>query len=268
MPLGTFAEIMGYASDNGATHLTLTRREVKLHPNLVWGLEKYSGSFRILFSSADLRLYQVQSYDFLTGPIVEGQPEEPIQAGLSSDFLRWPSLWNIRRFNSLQRLHRFGEHLMGDSPALWMTGPPPEGAVRNPLHSSFDGQIELLGYEFSSSGVNAGDEVQTRLLWRCQSAMPEDYTVFIHVLDEKGNLIAQTDRSPLEGALPTSGWTMDEVILDLKSWRMPSEAPSGTYQVWAGWYEPETMKRLPVEEADATVRDDAVHLGNIEVWGS
>lgn len=268
MPLGTFAEIMGYASDNGVTHLTLTRREVKLHPNLVWGLEKHSGSFRVLFSSADLRLYQVQDYDFLTGPTLEGEPEDLIRAKPRTEVIQWPSLWDIRRFNSLQRLDRFWEHLMGGSPVLWTGGPPPEGAVRNPLHSSFAQQIELLGYEFSSSGVVAGDEVQVRLLWRCQSAMPADYTVFIHVLDEDRNIIAQTDHPPLEGALPTSGWTPDEVILDLKSWRIPPQTPSGIYQVWVGWYHPQTMKRLSVEEAEAIVQDDAVHLGSIEVWGS
>jgi len=265
MPLGTFAEMMGYARDNGVTHLTLTRREVKLHPNLVWGLEEYSSSFRVLFSSSDLRLYQVRDYDFLAEPTSQGEPKDLTRAKLQAEVVHWPSLWNIRRFNSLLRLDRFWGHLGGSSRTLWTSGPPTEGAVRNRLHSSFDQQIELLGYEFSSSSAYAGDEVQTRLLWRCRSAMPVDYTVFLHVLDGEGNIVAQTDEPPLGGALPTSGWILDEVILDLKSWRMPPQSPSGVYQVWAGWYHPQTMKRLSVEEAEAAVRDDAVYLGSIEV---
>ena len=73
--------------------------------------------------------------------------------------------------------------------------------------------------------------------------VPEDYTVFVHLLDENGVLIAQHDGVPLSGMRPTSTWTKGERLLDLHEFRIPAEITATTGQLITGMYQTESLDR-------------------------
>lgn len=52
-----------------------------------------------------------------------------------------------------------------------------------------------------------------RLWWDCRAPLNADYTVFVHYLRD-GELLAQHDMPPGAGYLLTSGWQVDDLILD------------------------------------------------------
>lgn len=52
------------------------------------------------------------------------------------------------------------------------------------------------------------------LSWEMVNQPPSSVTVFVHLLDENGVLVAQSDGFPLAGAYPMSGWQNNEVVLD------------------------------------------------------
>lgn len=78
----------------------------------------------------------------------------------------------------------------------------------------FGGMLTLLGYDVDRSVIHPGDELHVTLYWRADAPMPEDYTVFIHVLDEIEAVIAQRDTYPGLGRQPTSRWPVGKIIAD------------------------------------------------------
>lgn len=121
------------------------------------------------------------------------------------------------------------------------------------IAASFGGQIELLGVDRL---VRGPDTLELDLLWRAQRAPEHDYSVFVHVLDAGGRLIAQSDGFPWKGANPTTAWEPGQPVPD--SYRLPLPVGwGGPLRVIAGLYRLDTGERLP------TVGGDSVELARI-----
>jgi hypothetical protein len=88
--------------------------------------------------------------------------------------------------------------------------------------------------------------------------MDEDYTVFVHILDERQRIWGQEDIWPVHGTYPTSQWKEYEIIKDVHSVRLSYEAPPGEYQIEVGLYLLSTMARLPVLDEEMRPVDDKV----------
>ncbi len=102
-----------------------------------------------------------------------------------------------------------------------------------PVSVDFGGQIDLIGYQASSDGVT--------LAWRAVSPPESDYTVFVHVVDGSGTLVAQADSQPVDGSFPTGTWRPGESIVD----RHKLSLPAGSYRLQVGLYDLATLQRLP-----------------------
>jgi hypothetical protein len=114
---------------------------------------------------------------------------------------------------------------------------PSHPAALNPSHSlaaNFGDQVDLLGYDRAAETLT--------LYWRPRAAIPEDYTVFVHVLDAGGRLIAQSDNQPRQGNYPTPFWLPGEVIQDEHRLSIPANAA----QIIVGLYQLQSGRRVPV----------------------
>jgi hypothetical protein len=109
--------------------------------------------------------------------------------------------------------------------------------------ASFAGQLELLGYDAGQQD----QELAVTLYWRCQQPPNANYTVFVHLLDTGGQVVAQHDSQPQDGAYPTSIWDVGEAVQDTHVLSLPSALPEGRYLLQVGLYLLETGERLQVE---------------------
>jgi len=114
----------------------------------------------------------------------------------------------------------------------------------------FGDAIQLTGYDLECPEVRAGNRIEVMLAWKATEHPKEDYTVFIHLLDESGRKWAQVDRFPLGGMYPTSWWNRGEELIDRYGFLIPPETPPGDYQIAVGMYPFTTGERLPVTTAD------------------
>lgn len=119
-------------------------------------------------------------------------------------------------------------------------------AMGQPLEASLGQQVRLLGYALAEEGVEAGDMVRLDLFWQADEPLDERYTVFVHLLDGEGRLVAQQDSEPLGGLRPTTTWLAGEVIHDRVGVLLPTDLAAGDYQIVVGMYNPEGGDRLPV----------------------
>lgn len=138
-------------------------------------------------------------------------------------------------------------------------GPPPNVTDPNaqpqqPVNQSFGNQITLLGYNLTPTG----NPPLLTLYWQATVIPPADYTIFVHLLDAEGNLAAQFDGPPANGAYPTSLWNPGEIIVDRRT--LANLAP-GPYQIVVGLYRPATGARLLLGGSTA----DALPLTELEI---
>ena len=114
-----------------------------------------------------------------------------------------------------------------------------------------------------SSTARPGGNLDLLLVWSALAQPDHDYTVFVHVLDAAGNLVAQLDRPPLAGFAPTHLWQPGMNLADLISVPLPEELADGEYSVRVGLYTAEDG-RLPVTQEDAPA-GDAVTIGAVDL---
>ncbi|MBN1660812.1 MAG: DUF2723 domain-containing protein [Anaerolineae bacterium] len=113
-----------------------------------------------------------------------------------------------------------------------------------PAEVVFGGEIELRGYEV----VAGGDGLEITLQWRALRPPVSDDTVFVHLVDPGGEIVAQGDAPPQGGVYPTSVWDAGEVVLDVHWLRLPagtSATDLDGYQLRVGLYDPRSGERLP-----------------------
>ena len=82
------------------------------------------------------------------------------------------------------------------------------------------------------------------LYWQPQADLNQSLTVFVHIVDESGNIVGQQDQIPARGARPTTGWSPGEVVKDDYQILIKPHAPAGDYAVQVGWYDPLTGQRV------------------------
>ncbi len=133
---------------------------------------------------------------------------------------------------------------------------PPMG---HPVHVDFGEQVTLLGYDLDLSQTGEGGPVQLTIYWQAKQEMGTAYKVFVHLLNETGQIVTQVDREPQAGAAPTTGWVAGEVVAD--ELEIPiTEGLTQVRSIALGLYDPATGERLSVLDAQGSVIGDSVTL--------
>ena len=125
-----------------------------------------------------------------------------------------------------------------------------------PYIASYDG-YNILEMQ-STSGFALLDahlqQNQLTLQWGV-AEVPDGVTIFVHVVDDNGNIVAQADGDPYLGLLPLSA--LDEgVIAEKRFLDLPSGGP---YELYVGVWMPETGERL-IPDAGG---DGRIHIGPV-----
>ena len=94
--------------------------------------------------------------------------------------------------------------------------------------------------------LSPGDTFYLQVTWQAVSQPTLNYKIFAHLVDADGQLIAQVDAQPQQGERPTATWLPGELIKDRYAFTLPADAPTTPAQVWLGFYNEDTLTRLPV----------------------
>jgi hypothetical protein len=115
-------------------------------------------------------------------------------------------------------------------PASVQTALP--GGIQYATQVEFGERIMLLGYDRELLEERLG----LTLYWQAERPLDQNWTVFVHLLDEGGTLVAQHDSQPRGGHYPTSVWDQGEVVDDRHPLALPTDVPDGNYRVVVGLY--------------------------------
>jgi hypothetical protein len=117
--------------------------------------------------------------------------------------------------------------------------------VPEPPLAVFDGGLTL--WDAAVAFQKEGAELY--LQWTAEKASETPDLVFVHLLDDKGQLVTQADGAPLAGLFPFWLWRGGEQVRDVRWLHVPGGLPPGTFTVNLGLYDPATGARRTVYDA-------------------
>jgi hypothetical protein len=145
---------------------------------------------------------------------------------------------------------------------------PMEPPVFDALNETFGGDgwlVQLTGVEEQQRAA-PGARIPVTLRWQSGGPSPRDLTVFLHVRDAQGNIVAQDDSMPTWfGMQPTTQWQPDKEVLGAHSVLLPGNLAPGVYDLVTGWYYWETLERLALLDEAGQPIGDSVVIGKLEV---
>lgn len=133
-----------------------------------------------------------------------------------------------------------------------------------PVEATFGDLAGLAGYAVEPAEPRPGDSLAVTLYWRPAQETEQSYTVFVHLVNGQGQIVAQHDGIPANAELPTNIWVSGEVIADRHTLPLPAGLPSGAYSLRVGLYDAATGERLPVESSLAD-HDRALEIGQVRI---
>ncbi|HJO90196.1 MAG TPA: hypothetical protein QF606_00855, partial [Anaerolineales bacterium] len=83
------------------------------------------------------------------------------------------------------------------------------------------------------------------LYWHAESTITNDLTVFVHMIDSSGDIVAQADGPPSHGYWPTSEWELGIVVSDHHNLDHDIDISRETYTIVIGLYDPVSGLRVP-----------------------
>jgi hypothetical protein len=95
--------------------------------------------------------------------------------------------------------------------------------------------------------MEPGGQIELTLFWQTSGPTQRPYTVFNHLVNDSGDLIAQKDNWPVDGRWPPTCWQPGTVVVDRYLIQLPSDLAQGTYYLYTGLYDARTGKRVPPE---------------------
>ncbi len=130
--------------------------------------------------------------------------------------------------------------------------------------TQFGDSVVLQGYTLYADKVAPGEILQLALFWQARESLGQRYKVFLHLVNDKGEIVAQRDSEPGGGLVLTSTWQPGETIVDNHGVLIPVGTPPGTYTLLVGLYDvADPTARLPIETDSGEI--DALPLSAITV---
>lgn len=203
-------------------------------------------------------------------PLPKGQPDpaslEPQLAQIAADHDRLYALfWGEDQRDPQRVVERWldantfkaSEEWVGDVRFLVYAVPQQAAKIMDTAVSlPFGPAITLQGYSLQSNQLAPGDIVQLTLFWQTAEALDQRYKIFLHLIDQNGNLVAQHDSEPGGGLSPTTTWPSTETIIDNHGLLLPANLPPGQYTLDMGLYDiANPTARLPIQ-VDGAVQDN------------
>ncbi|MCL5275920.1 MAG: YfhO family protein [Chloroflexi bacterium] len=124
-------------------------------------------------------------------------------------------------------------------------------AVQHPAAVTFGNNIKLMGYDL----VTTTQHLDLTLYWTAISTPALDYKSFVHISPlTSEEPVRQADRYTLDGKYPSGMWMPGEIVSDTVQLDL-SGVPPGRYQLAIGWYDPQSLARLPAVTGDTALPD-------------
>ncbi|HEY6041856.1 MAG TPA: hypothetical protein VIX58_06965, partial [Anaerolineae bacterium] len=178
----------------------------------------------------------------------QSDPENVIGARLETQAYKASDEWHGN-----MRLAQYGLPALMQSP---LTATP---------DARFADEIGLTGYALGTHTLRAGDILPFTFNWRVMTNPRARYKIFVHLTDASGQLVAQHDAEPFDGARPTDQWRAGDVLIENFALVVPPDLAPGDYQLELGFYRKDDGQRLVVYDKNGSASGDHLPMERVTV---
>ncbi len=142
---------------------------------------------------------------------------------------------------------------------------PPQ--IELPLSATFGDHVRLLGVnDLPAAPLKPGATLPLTFIWQALRTKDAPLVRSVQLLDTAGVLVAQQDGVACAMDCPSTSWLPNEYLVDVVTLAIPAQLPPGSYQIIAGWYDANSLQRLPALDAmGAPFADNMAPLPNVVV---
>jgi hypothetical protein len=125
--------------------------------------------------------------------------------------------------------------------------------------ASLDHGVQLASVQVPETPWPSTEPLQVTLYWRTSLPAPdEDMAVFLHAINEQGQLVAQHDRTWLDAGFPALLHQPTDILS--QGFELDLSSVQGRVCLYTGIYRRSTGERLPAYQADQPLPDNAILL--------
>lgn len=133
----------------------------------------------------------------------------------------------------------------------------------NAVGAQFGSELEFEGYttdtDLTLEAARPGDTISLVTYWRAIERPLRDYTFFIHIEDESGIIVAQSDLRPERGTYPTNIWSPGEQVPVTFTITLP-ETLESEVRWFLGVYSFPSLDRLPITVQNEQTPDNRLEI--------
>jgi hypothetical protein len=133
------------------------------------------------------------------------------------------------------------------------------------LPARFQASIILEQAAVPNSTARRGRALVSLLVWRVAVTIEKDYTVFAHLVDASGNVVAQNDTPLVSVGESTSQWCPTRQYVNAIVLPFESNIPPGVYRLEIGLYDAATLERVRLADANGQPIGDKVVIESFTV---
>jgi hypothetical protein len=143
-------------------------------------------------------------------------------------------------------------------------------AQLTPVTVRFGDEMQIVGVAAQQGAVEPGAVAEVTVAWQTVRQPVSDYSVFVHLVNDAGMIIAQTDTMPGRGNAPLTQWREGETRVETYRVRVPATAYAPDAGHWVvGLYQAREGLRLPAlmpePRGDMRIEDNGLALGRVEI---
>ena len=135
---------------------------------------------------------------------------------------------------------------------------PARPAIANPLDADLGESVRLLEVTAPPT-AKRGDSITLTWTFEAKAKVRGDWRMFVH-LEGPGKFFFNGDHRPVR---PFEWWQAGQYIRYTTSVMVPRNAPTGTFTVWAGMFDPK--RRAHATAPKAQIKEDAVAAATLEI---
>ena len=134
-------------------------------------------------------------------------------------------------------------------------------ADASPVYAAFgdggqDGRVILIGYRAEDRRYEPGDSVPITVYWQVEQPSERDLSLYLHAVDDQGDVLGRIDSYPGGGSLRTTTWQAGAIYAD--TYAVPldeTETRTGTrsgLRIGVGWWHRPSNTTLTPTAEDGT----------------
>jgi len=128
---------------------------------------------------------------------------------------------------------------------------------------NFKEEIQFAGFDLEKKNFRAGEEFKFVYYWKVIKRS-SNWHAFVHILNDKGEVVFQDDHIPLSPQDQTKNWYKGEVIKESRKIQIPDNITAGKYTVSIGLWDPWiTKQRCLITNSSGKISNDSVKVVEI-----